>query len=413
MAHDDWREAKLSDIAEIAIGRTPARREPSYWDPDRQSDNPWATIGDMNHKFINDTSEYISDLGVQRTNAKIIPPGTLLMSFKLSLGRVAITSKAMYTNEAIAAIFPKEQADTEFLYYALPSLALEKASIPAVKGLTLNKARLGALKLKLPPLRDQRRIVAILSAIDEVVDKNQDAVDQLQIAKRGLFRELVTRGFPRQEARLKETAIGQVPQDWKVHTIADVAMVITGGTPRRERSEYWGGDIPWMASGEIHQKLVKKTKESITDAGLANSNARWIPKGAVMVALNGQGKTRGAVAILARRMTCNQSLAAIVPRQDTLLPNYLFQYLSTKYAELRRLTGEGARTGLNLNLLRQVRVACPPLPEQRRIADIVASFDSVIERSLAVIDQATVLKRSLTSVLLSGELRVSVGGKES
>ena len=154
------------------------------------------------------------------------------------------------------------------------------------------------------------------------------------------------------------------PDGWRCARIGDLCSVETGGTPSRRRGDFWGGNIPWMSSGEIHQRRVVRTREAITDAGFAASNARWIPAGAVLVALNGQGKTRGTAAILARHVTCNQSLAAVVPRRDMLAADYLFQYLSAKYTAIRRLTGDGGRNGLNLGHIRSIEVAYPPLPEQ-------------------------------------------------
>ena len=119
-----------------------------------------------------------------------------------------------------------------------------------------------------------------------------------------------------------------------------------------------------------------------------------------MVALNGQGKTRGTAAILQRRMTCNQSLAAILPEQSTLVADYLFQYLSAQYASLRRLTGDGGRNGLNLKHVRSIRIGYPPLPEQRKIAAILSSVDDAIETTQAVIDQVQIVNRSLIQELL-------------
>ena len=204
------------------------------------------------------------------------------------------------------------------------------------------------------------------------------------------------------EAVRRSRSLGMTPDDWQTATIGELGSVVTGGTPSRRRSDFWGGNIPWMSSGEIHQRRVTNTRETITDAGFDASNARWIPVGAVMVALNGQGKTRGTAAILARRMTCNQSLAAILSRQDVLVANYLFHYLSEKYVEIRRLTGDGGRNGLNLKHIRSIRVAYPPLPEQRKIAAILFSVDDAIEKTQAVIDQVQVVKRGLMQELLWG-----------
>ena len=191
------------------------------------------------------------------------------------------------------------------------------------------------------------------------------------------------------------------PDGWGGARIGEVCSVVTGGTPSRRRRDFWGGTIPWMSSGEIHQRRVTKTREAITEAGFAASSARWIPAGAVMVALNGQGKTRGTAAILKRKVTCNQSLAAVVPRNDVLVADYLFQYLSAKYAAIRRLTGDGGRNGLNLGHIRSIEVACPPLAEQRKIAAILSSVDDAIETTQAVIDQVQVVKRCLMHELLT------------
>ena len=191
------------------------------------------------------------------------------------------------------------------------------------------------------------------------------------------------------------------PNGWKVHTLGDLCSVATGGTPSRRRNDFWGGNIPWMSSGEIHQRRVASTRETITDAGLAASNARWIPEGAVMIALNGQGKTRGTAAILDRPVTCNQSLAAILPRQDTLVADYLFHYLSAKYASIRRLTGDDGRNGLNLKHIRSIRVAYPSLSEQHKISAILSSIDDAIEKTQVVIAQVQVVKRGLMQELLT------------
>ena len=134
MSPDSWLDTTLGKEAEVAIGRTPRRNQKSFWDPARLSKNRWATIADIQSRYIGETSEYISDLGVQHSNARLVPAGTLLLSFKLSLGRAAITSRAMYTNEAIAAFYPNGRATTEYLYYLLPTLALEEASRPCRQG---------------------------------------------------------------------------------------------------------------------------------------------------------------------------------------------------------------------------------------------------------------------------------------
>lgn len=190
------------------------------------------------------------------------------------------------------------------------------------------------------------------------------------------------------------------PEGWREAALGVIAEVRTGGTPRRDNATFWGGEIPWMSSGEVHKREVWETAEKITEAALIASNARWIPEGSVMIALNGQGRTRGMVAILRRPVTCNQSLAAILP-SSSAVSEYVFYSLQARYASLRSITGDGGRNGLNLDLVRSVRLLLPPLPEQRKIAAILSSVDAAIEATQRVIDQLQVVKKAMMAELLT------------
>ena len=157
--------------------------------------------------------------------------------------------------------------------------------------------------------------------------------------------------------------------------IGSIATVKTGATPRRNIDEFWGGDIPWMSSGEIHKKILLHTDEHITQRGMDNSNTNLLPKETVVMAMNGQGKTRGTVAIIQIETTCNQSIAAIICDKKRILPMYLFFYLESKYPEIRGLTGEG-RNGLNLSIIRNIKVPNVSMSEQIRVVD---AFKDIME----------------------------------
>jgi type I restriction enzyme S subunit len=154
-----------------------------------------------------------------------------------------------------------------------------------------------------------------------------------------------------------------------------------------------------MASGEVNDRRVFRTKESITSAGLANSNAKVFPAGTLMLAMNGQGHTRGMVARLEIDAACNQSLAALLPGPD-LDRSFLFQVLDSSYEDIRNLTGDG-RAGLNLHLIRQIPLVLPPLPEQRAIAAVLDAIDAAIEKTEQVIGATEALRRALVQDLLS------------
>ena len=190
-----------------------------------------------------------------------------------------------------------------------------------------------------------------------------------------------------------------LPDRWDRTTVGDVCDVLTGGTPKRSVADYWNGDIPWMSSGEINQGVVRSVAEFITPLGMANSNARLLPPGTVMMALNGQGKTRGKVAILEIETTCNQSLAGMVADGKRLLPTYLFYSLDAQYQAIRNITGDDARNGLNLGILRGLSIDLPPLDEQRRIAEVLRSVDEAIALSKETVEQAENASRGLLQLL--------------
>ena len=161
---------------------------------------------------------------------------------------------------------------------------------------------------------------------------------------------------------------------WETKRLGEVCHLMTGGTPSRKVPEYFGGNIKWLVSGDIHKQEICDCDGRITEAGVRNSNARLLPINSVMIALNGQGKTRGTVALLRTEATCNQSLVSIYPKDTTrLLPEFLYFNLNGRYEELRRMTSDDDkdRRGLNMGLIRTIEVPLPPLPEQKRIVAIV------------------------------------------
>lgn len=200
-----------------------------------------------------------------------------------------------------------------------------------------------------------------------------------------------------------------LPQKWNQVNLGKVGSVLTGGTPRTGTPEYWGGSILWMSSGEVNQRRVYDTEKRITEAGLKSSNATLLPKGAVMVALAGQGKTRGKVAVLEVESTCNQSLAAIIPNTDELTSDFLFYSLERRYQELRNISGGEGRAGLNLRLIKEVKIQLPPLAEQKKIAEILRVVDDEITKIEEIISSTEKLKKGLMQKFFINSIKNKVG----
>ncbi|MEY3123197.1 MAG: hypothetical protein RI993_2022 [Pseudomonadota bacterium] len=176
-------------------------------------------------------------------------------------------------------------------------------------------------------------------------------------------------------------------EGWKLQRIGDVCELKTGGTPSRSKKEYFeGGHIKWLVSGDVNQKEIFDCDGRITQIGLENSSTKFLPENSVMIALNGQGKTRGTVAMLRVKATCNQSLVSIYPKNsDELLPEYLFMNLHGRYEEIRKITGDSGndRRGLNMPLIRNIEIPLAPLPEQKRIVAILDEAFEGIDAAIA------------------------------
>lgn len=184
--------------------------------------------------------------------------------------------------------------------------------------------------------------------------------------------------------------LDEIPVHWAVSSLRWLSTRYTGGTPERENPDFWSeGSIPWLNSGAVNDPVIRTPSAYISEAGLAGSSAKWIPKGALVMALAGQGKTKGTVAQLGFSATCNQSMAALIPtgRVDA---RYLFWWLRSNYANIRSMSGGDLRDGLNLQLLGDIPVPLPSPQEQRTIVDFLdretARIDELIHKHERLIE---------------------------
>ena len=173
--------------------------------------------------------------------------------------------------------------------------------------------------------------------------------------------------------------LGEVPEHWHIGSVRWLTRRYSGGTPDKTNLAYWdGGTIPWLNSGAVNDRLINEPSTYITAEAFARSSAKWIPEGALVMALAGQGKTKGMVAQLAIRSTCNQSMAAIIPGPE-IAARFLFWWLESNYQNIRNMAGGDLRDGLNLELLGNIQCPLAPSVEQT----LIVTF---LDRETAKID---------------------------
>lgn len=185
--------------------------------------------------------------------------------------------------------------------------------------------------------------------------------------------------------------IGEIPEDWNTVALKWISHIYAGGTPDKSKSEYWfNGEIPWLNSGAVNQFIITEASDFITEEGFSNSSAKWIEEGSLVMALAGQGKTKGMTAFVTFRTTCNQSLAVIQPKR-IINSNFLLYFLTRNYFYIRGLAGEGKRDGLNLEIIGSLNIPLFDLKEQRSIA-------AFLDRKTAEMDELIAQKEGLIAL---------------
>ncbi len=202
----------------------------------------------------------------------------------------------------------------------------------------------------------------------------------------------------------KQSPVGVIPADWEVKRLGEISDIGSGGTPSKKNSEYWNGEIPWITTSLLNQLTITRADEYITVAGLENSSAKLLKKGVLLMAMYGQGQTRGRVAKLEIGAATNQACAYIDINNGS--KDFIFQYLTANYEHIRKESNDGNQKNLSLGIITRIEVPFPSLPEQRKIAELLSTWDKAIELQTSIIDKLALRKKGLMQQLLTGKKRL-------
>ena len=253
----------------------------------------------------------------------------------------------------------KNQLNTKYVYYCFNNFYKKE------NGYKRHWSNAKITLIPVPPLEIQEEIVRILDNYTKLVEE----------LKEKLNAELITR--KKQYSWYRDYLL-KFENKVEIVKLGSISELKSGGTPKTENLEYWeNGIIPWMSSGEVNKGNIYETEKKITEKGYNNSSAKMLPKDTVVIALAGQGKTRGTVAITRIELCTNQSLCGIIPNEK-LNSDFLYHYLKTQYENLRQLSsGDGTRGGLNLKMLNNYLIPLPPLEVQKRIVEVLDNFEKI------------------------------------
>jgi len=391
-----WEIKKIGEVCEIELGKTPYRKDKSYWDTEKQTNNVWLSISDLlnvNDKFVSDSKEYISDKAV--SISKIVKKGTLLLSFKLTIGRLAFAGRDLFTNEAIAALSIKDDKliDKFYLYNYLLFFDWDKATEGErkVKGKTLNKAKLKELEIIIPLLPEQQRIVSILDRAFEAIDKAKANAEQNLKNAKEVFQSKLQAIFDNGKLKIENG-------EWEDKTLGEVCEVIAGQSPESKFYNDKGEGLPFYQGkkeftdkfiGEPIKWTTKITKEAQKDDILMSVRAPV-----------------GPVNFSTQKICIGRGLAAI--RCGKLVDiEFVFDFLK-KYED--EITGNAGAVfnSINKKQIKQIPIPIPPLHEQKQIVSQLDKLQAETKKLELVykkkIENLEELKKSVLQKAFNGEL---------
>ena len=417
---EHWELCKIKHKYGFKTGATPSSGKKEFYEGHLR----WANIGDIDNEIIFDTNNHITQEAVNSCNMTISPKGSLLYSFKLSVGQVAFCGEDMYTNEAIATFESREQ-NLKYLYYIAPQFIIHNANRNIYNAPLLNQDLIKNAVIILPPKKEQDKIVAYLDEkcgkINGAIDVQKKKIDLLNELKQTIITNAVTKGL-NPDAPMKDSGvewIGQVPEYWEVMKMNFACKVITdyvaSGSFADLRNNVTYLDEPDFAmlvrTADLSQKDKNISRVYINKASydfLSNSNLF----GGEIVLPN-IGASIGDVYMVPYGLYDNMSLApnSIMVKSKTS-DEYMYYFFFSKVGrESLNIIGTAAAQGkFNKTELRALRVPIPPSEEQdliiNHIKEKIAPIETQISKANRRIELLNELKQSIITEAVTGKIKV-------
>ena len=393
----------------ISSGGTPSRKHPDFYTDDLDG-HLWVKSKELLDLSIADTEERITDEGLNRSSAKYFPADTVLIAmYGANVGQLGWLKCPATVNQAVCGlVVNKEIASSRFVFYAL--LQTREALAAKAQGAAqqnLNQGLIREFQIPLPPLPTQQKIAAILSAYDDLIENNLRRIKILEEMAQNLYREwFVKFRFPgHQHARFTDSPLGRIPEGWEIKKILEFGNVITGKTPSKANLDFFGEDVPFVKTPDMHgNTFILSVGERLSVAGAKSQANKTIPPNSLCVSCIG---TIGVVSITTEECQTNQQINSVVLMKEHFR-EFLFLRLQGAKQALENLGATGATMGnVNKGKFESLEVIAPPDDLVYRYHKFAAPLFSKI---LVLSRKNTTLHRTrdlLLPKLISGELDVS------
>ena len=401
----EWKRVKLKEVTNIIMGQSPEAQDIKDFGniPFMQGNREFGSIYPNAVKFCDNSPK----------KSRI---GDILLSVRAPVGAINVSDKVYAIGRGLCSICATS-INSKFLMYFLMLIMQDTKKFG--QGSTFDAITIQELKqlpVLLPPINTQNRIASYLdrkcAEIDAIIAKQQQVIEKLKEYKLSVITEAVTKGLD-PNVPMKDSGvewIGKVPEHWKVPKIKYLATIASGGTPDRSHPEYWNGSINWAKTGELQNSELYETEEKITELALENSSAKVFAVDTILVAMYGQGKTRGMTALLKIPSATNQACAGITIYSKDITVSYLWLFLMGAYDAIREKANGSGQPNLSGALIADFNVTLPPVEEQINICKTIAMhlphIDSIIKQKEAMIDRLVAYKKSLIYEVVTGKKEV-------
>jgi type I restriction enzyme S subunit len=400
--YPDWPLYTLGQICNIRIGKTPPTKVTEYWG----GQHTWVTISDMNSRFVTQSKRTITDKALQERKVPLVKKGTLLMSFKLTIGKLAFAGKDLFTNEAIAAFEVKEEFKKrvlpDYLYWALQIVPLETEAALAVKGKTINQKTIKMIRLPLPIVPEQQRIVARLEALLGEVRALREDVQSMRRDLAQVMESAMAEVFPDPQ--------GEVKEGWEWKRLGDLFDLRQGASMSPSRRQ-GTNPHPFLRAKNILWGEVDTSDVDSMDFTEDEIERLKLEKGDLLICEGGDvGRTAVWEAQLPLAMYQNH-IHRLRRKSDDIESKFYIYWMKTAYQVFRIYQGEESRTAIpNLSggRLKNFLVPQTSLAEQRRIvasleriAEETRAMDALLEHDLRDLDA---LEQSILAAAFRGEM---------
>lgn len=412
----EWKEVSLSELGKTITGKTPSSQYPE----DFGDEVPFITPSDsFEKKYISKSERFLSRSGSERLKDKIISSDSIMVTcIGSAMGKVAKNSLPSVTNQQINSIIVNEKFDSDYIYYLFKNnyAVFRNAASGSTAIPILNKTDFDNLRFKVElDLNEQRKMVSILSKIDDKIETNNQINQELEAMAKILYDYwFVQFDYPDQNGKPYKSSGGkmvyhpelkrEIPEGWGVAKVEDVAQTGSGGTPKSTNVSYYSnGEIPWINSGELEQTVITSTSNFITEEGLNNSSAKLFPSGTILVAM--YGATAGKVSFLTFEASTNQAICAIM-LTDIRMRYYLKNVIEDLYQYLVKLSTGSARDNLSQDMIKNIKVVIPSNDILDRFYDFSNNIIKEITKKQQENEQLTQLRDWLLPILMNGQVKV-------